>query len=107
MELAVILVLAVIVELALTFYLLGRLRDFRATVNGLVDNMANVEHGLDRALASLGQTSQRLDNALQPQLTLSDEGVMQAAAQAAATATPDEVEQAKSILTALGVKLED
>lgn len=106
MELAVILVLAVIVELALTFYLLGRLRDFRATVDGLVNNMADVEHGLDVAMASLGQASQRLDNDEQ-QLTLSDEGVMQAAAQAAASATPDEVEQAKSILTALGVKLGD
>lgn len=107
MELAVILVLAVIVELALTFYLLGRLRDFRATVNELVDHMANVEHGLDGALASIGQATQRLDNDVQTQKTLPDQGVLQAATQVAKTATPDELEQAKTILAALGVNLED
>jgi hypothetical protein len=106
MELAVILVLLVIVELALTFYLLGRLKDYRKTVNELVDHMANVEHGLDRALESLDLADENLRNVVNDRNDSPSADIL-AAAEVAQNATPAEIEQAKSILTALGVKLED
>lgn len=106
MELAVILVLCVLVELALTFYFLGRLREYKRTLNELVNEMANIEHGLDQALTSLGMAKNRLDGVAND-LENSPTSDILAAAKAAESATPDEIAQAKKILETLGVKLED
>lgn len=104
MELAVILVLCVVIELALTFYLLGRIKDYRHTLDGLVDNMANVEHGLDQALASLGLAQTSLGSVVGG--TDNCASGLASAAEVAATASPDEVAQAKAVLESLGIKMD-
>lgn len=104
MELAVILVLLVIVELALTCYFLGRIKDYKRTVSELVDHMASIEHGLDQALTSLGLAQSRIEGVAHD--TDDNASGLAAAAQAAATASPDEVAQAKAILDSLGIKMD-
>lgn len=104
MELAVILVLLVIIELALTCYFLGRIRDYRRTVDELVDHMSNLEHGLDKALTTLGIAQSRLESVNND--TDDCASGLAAAAQVAATASPDEVAQAKAVLEQLGIKMD-
>lgn len=103
MELAVILVLTVVAELAITCFLLGRIRDYKRTVDDLVDNMANIEHGLDQALTALGMAQTHLGVA---NGYANHTDVLASAAQAAAGASPDEVEQARKVLENLGIKMD-
>lgn len=104
MELAVILVLLVVAELAITCFLLGRIRDYRRTVDDLVNEIAGIEHGLDRAMTALGLAQSRLG--VDANGHDDSENVFSTAAQVAASATPAEVEQARAVLESLGIKMD-
>lgn len=104
MELAVILVLLVVAELAITCFLLGRIKDYKHTLDDVIDNMANIEHGLDQALASLGLAQQSIGKVQNGVNDYTD--AIASAAQVAQGATPDEVEQAKHVLQSLGIKMD-
>ena len=89
MELAIILVLLVVVELALTFYLLARIRDYRRRVTRLEKNtakMAEVINGM--ALDAKAPTVPAEHAAVQDILQ---------------SATPEDIEQAKKIIDTFGL----
>lgn len=91
MELALVLVLVVLVELALTFYLLGRVRDYRRRVSKLernVSQLANVVKDWDSGAAVSS------DKAIEANDFASLlEGV-----------TEKDIKQAKTVLAAFGVE---
>lgn len=119
MELALILVMLVIIELGLTFYFLGRLRDYKKTVNGLVEHMADIEHGLDQALehitdaqASIGRAIYSLTGSIDYDANAGTvQGAIEDVKSTAETlslqdlvsqATPEDLAKAEAILKGLG-----
>lgn len=111
MELALLLVLLVAVELALTFYLLGRIKSYKFTLNGLVDRVAIIDDGLDQVMnevkgnnsETLGMGDTLAGAAADKTATTHDVDI----ASLVSSATPDDIQQAASILRALGVKVDD
>lgn len=95
MELALVLVVLVVVELFLTAFLLGRLRDFRREVSMCEKRMNDV-------VASKGGGADAPSEAVEA--AASSAVVPENFKELLSKVTPEDVQQAQAILDAMGIK---
>lgn len=88
MELALTLIIVVMAEIALSFYLLARIRDYKKRVQRLEKNVVRLASELKS-----GVDAGEEDNALANDVLVA--------------ASPEDIEQAKQILEALGLQTKE